>query len=227
MRMKNKKGISHVEVVLSFVIFLGFLIFLISIFRPFKVTSGDNLDLLERGIKEYASTDINFVTLKLNSPASCFSFNYNLSNIIVKTETGIAEAYSKKENSLEKIYIKGLGEFFYIYSNEDFAEKSFSDSCISLDESNYTLGLFRNYNIFSFDKLKNLAENYYLDYENLSRGLAAGKDFAFSLKNYEGISILNALRNIPKTSVYARDLPIQIVYNNATFEYAVLNIKTW
>jgi len=231
--IKTKQGFSHIEVVLSFVIFLGFLIFLFAIFNPFKINSKSDvyIDITERAIMDNISAKVDFFTMKLKEDASgCFYFTYglNLSNIVVKDNSySRTDASSILIDNKKQIKIDGAGNFFYIYSSDEFEESVVSGSCEELTGDEYNIGLFRSYEMVSFSKLNSLAENYNSDYLNLKKGMGLTKDFSFNVRESSGNITLTTNKKTPKTEVFARDKPIQLVYQNGSFKYAILNIKTW
>lgn len=244
--IKNKKAMSHVEVILSFIIFTGFVIFLLAILNPFKSLSGGQvyLDAAERGIKDAASVNVDFLTIKVNTDISgnCFSFEYHsaLNKIIVKDENyNPVDAYSTGTGDVRNIVINGKEGFFYIYSCEKFNEKSFSGSCQGLSEggTGYTLGLARDYKMLSLDKLTELKTKYENDYENAKKdiGLPASKEFLFSVRDTSKSTlgkeaadyILKVEKTVPKTKVLARDIRTWMVDEDGTIEYVILNVQVW
>jgi len=237
--IKNKKGMSHVEIVLSFVIFIGFLIFIFSIFNPFRVSDEKEiyLNIIERGIKEQTNVEFKFLSLSLNQSLgeACFYFEYNLSNVVVKNESyDFVAAFSEKSGNKRRIYINGTGSFFYIFSCEEFNESNFSSQhCKKLKQKDYTLGLLRRYDVTSYSKLENLTKKYDLNYEGIKGeiGLPSSKDFSFSVRDTNLSSrkpILTVNKTISKqVGILTRDVPIQLLYSNGTLKYAILNIQVW
>jgi len=225
----NKKGISHIEMILSFVIFMGFLIFVLSIFQPFKTEEkGDiNLDTLEREILDKIVVNVESFSINLVSKKDCFYFPYSTDKVAVKDEDGeIVEGYSSGGN----IFIRSSKQFFYIYSSNEFIEKSFSGSCNALKETDYSLGLFKTLKMASSIKLEQLQQDYTQDYENTKKVLEipASQEFSFSVRDTLGTNLLGVEKQVPRTEkVLARDVPIQISYPDGNFKYAVLNIRTW
>ena len=65
--IKNKKGISHIEVIISLVIFIGFLIFLFVFLKPVRnrEISQTILDTAENGILDFLEVDYNYISVKL------------------------------------------------------------------------------------------------------------------------------------------------------------------
>ena len=230
--MKNKKGLSHIEVILSFVIFLGFLIFILAIFNPFRLSSDNagEIYLAEKEIVAYSSLEVKFLSLVLNYiPNKCFYFNYSLDEVIAKDEFyNFTPAYSIQQNN--EIYINGTNRFYYILSSDEFEERDFSGQCTGLEKTNYTLGLFTKYNMTSYAKMTELANRHNSDYLSLKSELKipASDDFAFSISDSLNNLLLNISKKPPSNAkVVARDVPIQLVYKNGTIIYAKLNIKVW
>ncbi len=221
---------SHVEVILSFVIFLGFLIFIFSFINPFQITEDKNvyLNLLERGIKENVSVEVFFLPLKIENEKECFSIYYEdgFENAIkVKNEQGLVESYKEKS---WKFHVNGSGTFFYVLSSKEFEDRGYLE-CDKLEKNNYTLGLWRNYKLVSNKSLWNLKKEYEENYENLKEyfRLPSSKDFLFEVK-IENKNILNMSNiNLKKGNVYSRNLPIEIVYKDGVIKTGTLNMRIW
>lgn len=235
----TKKAMSHIEMILSFVIFVGFLIFIIAIFNPFKDASPNRLylDMLERNIKENAKTELIFLTTGLDiNPANipnypgCFFFVYNLSKISVKnSDNNHVESLTRVISGNNRIFIKSNRDFYYIYSSEEFKEDNFEYSnCMALSAADYKLGLFRKYDFISNNSMVNMEKEYYDNYELLKEKLQipADMEFAFSAKTNDAIFAKAENKNAGKRAV-ARELPIEIVYADGEFKTGVLNIKIW
>ena len=235
--MKNKRGITHVEIILSFAIFVGFFIFLMAIFRPFSTSSGGEiyLDVVEREIKKSVSADVYFQTIKINESITindCFCLEYKLGNVIVKNEFETIITAETGEN----LCIKSTGKFFYVYSSKEFPDSDsnalYNSDCQNLlKDKNYVLGLIRSYSFYSNNKLNKLHFRTMQNYDDVKDELeiAKSEDFSFSLRDKETNEIiLENTKNATKMRrVLARDVPIQLVYNDGGFDYAMLNIKVW
>ncbi|MBU1135969.1 MAG: hypothetical protein ABIG37_00660 [Nanoarchaeota archaeon] len=234
--MKNrkflKKGASHVEVIMSFVIFIGFFVFLFSIFNPLKIPTDNEayLSIAERGIKDFSLIKVYFITIDVkNFNKDCFYFDYDgLSRIIVKDkDERIVEAYNDK--NIIKIN-SGKG-FYYIYSNEIFKENKFPDAdCKELKGADFEFGLFRSYDMVSNKTLFDFEKKYNSDYEELKKEInfPASREFSFSVKTFDGQSIADGEKEVPATAgVLAKNIPVQVVFENGDIKYCALNIKIW
>lgn len=227
-----KKGMSHIEVILSFVIFVGFLIFLLAIFNPFKSEGKDRsyLDVLERAIIQNTSIEVEFMSVNIETLQNeCFSLDYALDNIIVRDENkNIIPGYS----SNNKLFINGIGKkFLYIYSSEAFEEQTFSGECNQLSEgTDYTLGLYRVEKYISNDSLneiKNKIDDATI-YMELKRyyEIPNSMEFSFSVRDTAGIYLISS-RTKDAKEIISRDIPIQIIFKDGSIKVAILNIKIW
>jgi len=89
MRIKNKKA-THVGVILSFVIFITFVVFLIVILRPTSNLHNNEkatIELLKKNIQNFVSAEItSFILTPSDTPSNCFNLNdsgYDLSEFNV------------------------------------------------------------------------------------------------------------------------------------------------
>ena len=230
MRKMNRKGISHLEVILSLVIFVGFTLFLLVIINPFNTTKSRyvTLDTMERGIGLETNIELSQITLSLNKDVTgCFGVELPLEdNVIAKNENDIRFGAKRIGN---KIYIAPDGKFYTVYSSREFEENDPGTNCINLVIGDYNLGLLRNYSVTSFSKVESLKEKYDSDYENLKKELGIStSDFSFIIMDTQGNEIIKATRSrATKINVDVRNVPVQLVYKNGTIKYVMLNIQTW
>lgn len=234
--MINKKGVSHLEMIISFIIFAGFVLFLLLYF-PIRNPQGSSvaLDDAERGILDFVNLRIVYYTIVLNNTGNlpkdgCFNLSSELRNISVRNETDeILDAYSDSKNN----YIQLSGKFYTIYSSSLFYEKNPGNlvSCLILEEiKGYTIGITRVYNIVSYEKISLLKNSYEHDYSSLhdKLGIPIKNDFGFVLRDTNGKEVMKAVKQRPsRAEVFARDIPVQVAHNNGTFNYFILNVQAW
>ena len=241
MKRKEKRGAAHIEIILSFVLFISFLLFIFMFINPTKRTEPSRvlLDIAEQGIEKSSSINVTSMVLKIEQSISenCFTIDLaeiNISNIVGNKKAAVKDAddeviNSKKSGSI--LQIQKSRDFYKIFLSEDFKETSSSlVNCKDLDEENLTLGQTKTTKIISFKKLAELKLNYETGYENLKESFdfPTGNDFGFMIKDTKGNTILNVLKEKPAgISVIAREKPVQMVYENATFVSAMLNTQAW
>lgn len=243
----NKRG-SHVGVVLSFVVFITFLIFLYSVMEPSIKIQKDKqslLDYLERELIEKFSANMTIFTLTIKEECSqnCIEIE-NLMNVegittkmLVKNESeSLCEAYISGEGSSNLLIKRGDSEnkFFKIYCSEESEtlESSTIHPCGNLGEEDYAFGLTRMGGYIFETKITELIEVYgeiYGEgYENLKEELKipAGSEFGFSFTYSDG-AVEGTEEKEVLTSVYVEEIPIQYIDEKANINSGFLNIKVW
>ena len=232
--MKNKKAASHIEIVLSFVIFVGFLIFLFAIFQPTKIGKKSEIiiDNLERSFKERVSSQLYFFTINTNESIGCFIIEYALNDnqkVIVKDSS---RKTLNANSSASEIFINGENNnFFFIYISQDFNENEGSFfECRKLEKTAYNVGLLRNYDVVSYKALEELKTEYDNNYERLKSGMNIpnSQNFAFIIKDVSGTEIISGRKRLSKArEVFAREIPIELAEPNGDTRIAILNLQIW
>src|SRR3989338_7005978 len=146
---KSKKGVSsHVEIMISFIIFISFVVFILMMFRPVKLFSkiSTSLDMAESGILEYVSTNLSVTSLILNftpgvgdvpKVGDCLYFNFSVKQVIIKDEDGNTTNSNSRGN--KEIYFNATEKKFYkIYSEKNLVERKVDNGkpkiCTELNE---------------------------------------------------------------------------------------------
>ena len=238
--IKMKKASMHIEIILSFIIFVSFLIFILSIF-PITMTekSKIGLDIAERMVLNNTKSDVFYFTVVLNeTQKKCFWVNNsNVGTAIVKNEAGGSVIFINENNAGEKkVFINDLtGRFYGIYSSPDFVDpgNSFNTNpCSDLSKKGEAVdyGTTRIINALSYEKLMNLNASYYLDYAALRTSFSMPKkdNFGFMVKDSRGNVMIRAIKSrADKIEVMARETPVQIFYNNGSSVFLMLNVQSW
>lgn len=235
----DKKG-SHVGIVISFVIFITFVLFIYLIIQP--SLSGQEkkifLESLEQSLIQESSAELTTASVKLSgSPdgSGCFLLNGFLTEtgmgneIIVKNNGGTGMTADVSGNNLE---VEDNGDsFFRVYYSEEFSPAGGSlSNCDSLSEgSGYNIGLLKTSNEIFESKIKTLIQ----DYKNNLDGLKARLDFPdasefglnFTYSN--GTSISVGQEEVFGTSVFVGDRQIQYISESGLKEVGKLNVRVW
>ena len=230
----NKKA-THVEIILSFVIFVMFLIFVIFISTPVIKTEKNKdlaLEILESNLIEKISKNMKVVTVFNNSATeSCLviditSLGFDVSELdfTVKSEAGnnIKSNYSsgflkiETTENLSKIY----------YANETFNDYTYNPGVNPCAPSE--VSLIRTYDFVFETEMINLISEYNSNYINLRDELDVlpRHDFSFNFMYNNGILIGPNQKRVTK-SVYVKDIPIQYIDKNANINFGVINLKIW
>ncbi len=240
--IKNRRG-SHVGIMVSFVIFVTFLIFVFAVLEP-SISSQKGkkaiLNFLEAGIIGETSYDMTSGTIRLASSlgAGCIELNSG------RTELGIGKRIIAKDNSEKALnsYISASNEnnlkiqgttppttFLKIVYSGAFGELGMSSSsCTVLNEgSGYYVGLTKTEKYLFETKIIELIGRY-SDYDVLRNELKIpeGTEFGYGIKLSNGTAI-ETYTEYPETDVYIKETPIQYVDSNGNILIGYLKTKIW
>jgi len=210
MKIKNKKAQAYIEVIVSFVIFTGFLLFLFVFFNPLKQPVGSNLigsvfDKLDERLEiSMKSISIDLDKLAIGGDfdsITCFELdNVDLisdldcgsSRVVVK----VKDAYGGDDGGVSggvsgnSLYFqKGPSDnvFYTISCSEEFEVASYSDSCFNLQSEHYKLGIVVERILWSESKLTELKSAYDSQYRELKGQILPGSnDFALVILENNG-----------------------------------------
>ncbi|MDD5149131.1 MAG: hypothetical protein PHC28_01440 [Flavobacterium sp.] len=228
--MKSKKSLSHVEMMISFSLFVIFLILLFAIFNPLETSSSNevSLSIIEKWINENAEIDVKTSTLIIQtaSVGDCFSVDK------ISEEKVVAFKDEKKiisENS-DKTFLENKGAGVYsLYFSDYFSSGNFDEDCVALSDGEYSFGVTKDEKFLLVSKVEKLEENYYSDYESLKKEIGiSGNDFEFILQEINGKKIINATMNEPSgVNIYSENINVEVIDENANIKNLILNLKIW
>ena len=244
--MKFKRG-SHVGMILSFVIFITFIVFLYSVFKP-AINTGENkkaiLDDVEKGVLENISSNFTTAIVQIkngkNSRDNCIQFQGLLSSLFI---SGISYNYMLKvkddSGTIQSGYQFGGADliidrtdnsktFFKIYLSPNFTTIG-TKSCTLIPGNNFNVGSITTDNFPFESKINYLADYYTNSYNKLKADLKIipGNDFGFVFTKSDG-TVGASAGNPPKTAnVFTDEVPIQYIDNNANILSGFINIKVW
>jgi hypothetical protein len=247
--MKNKRA-SHVGMIISFVIFVTFIVFLYGVMKPTINTGQDKKDLIgyiEMQIIKDASASLTTASVNLddkNEDNSCVYLSgfFTLiqdyipsAKIFVKNEENsdqFAGEYSSVGSSNLAIKRTTNNKFFKVYYSLEFLEKSIiTDNCKKIEEDGYNVGSITIDKYVFLKKITNLKTTYESlgGYEQLKNDLniPPGSEFEFTFKPAVGypISVDNGLKE--PNDIYVEETPIQYVDESANIQSGFIRITGW
>ncbi len=227
----NKKA-SHVGMVLSFVIFITFLMLLYTVLEP-GISQQENkeyfLEIAQQKIVSYLNSNFTTTTIRVNEEfemPECGEIKQIISpreNVIVKDlSEDILEASS--ENTNVKIKSTGSEKRFKIYSSEKFEKNSEIETCENI-EGNYEVGSTNTEQQIFEKSILSFIEDYNKNYLELKNKLGIGEDFGFIFeRNNTEISTNFEARS---TNIYSKEVPILYIDSDANAKFGVIKIKIW
>lgn len=242
---KNRKG-AHVGIILSFVIFITFVVFLYTVVRPGISTGANKATTLEYiKLKIIANVSANFTSTSVkineedNPNKDCVTLEnfllppqLNPVNIKIKNEGGgMEDAYYNADDfwNLRIDREDSESTFFKVYHSPKFPLLTDGTSdCDLLTEEEYQRGLIKVDRYIFEDDLENLISYYNSSYEQLKEEfkISPADEFAFGFIKSDGTSI-SAGESPQTTNIYADEIPIEYIDENINIQSGFLNIKVW
>lgn len=235
--MTNKRGISTVEMIVSFTIFFAFVVFIMAYLNPIKKDiSGSLLDNLDAGMKKNAMSDLMEVPLITSeAPTNCISVDLNNPSFPLNISKG---NFSVKALNDSIIPHNRVGNIFYIQNTADKLYRIIQSDEIDKDNTAmsgicgfpYTLSVERDERIYSYKKLAGINDLYYNSYASYTQlkqqlNYPITSDFAIVITNDE--VNFSMMRNISSnTKVQVRRYPIQILKNDVKKD-ASMSLIVW
>ena len=231
-----KKNGSHVGFVLSFVVFVTFLIFIYSVLIPTTKVKDKPLILekIAENLLKNISSEIITLTISV-SPE--FEFNSECvsisdSELISRLKKGFVVKSNEKildYQSSTVFKIKNENKrFLKIFSSDSFEDKTkFLGSCESIDD-NFEINSVKIEN-YSFEKKINLLFEFYeRDYENLKTSLEIPEDAEFEFDFYDDNGNVIATKNTTAlTNIYSKKISFQYINDSASLVFGEINLRIW
>ena len=241
----KKSGISHIEVILSMVLFITFVIIGLAFFNPATSSRFVSSSL------EYASDEIlDEIEIDLESFSVVIKEEWTESEIgveIIDIENGNkgmkvvnslgVEVPSSRDRQMVYFTRNPSDRFFSVLLSEGFDLADDSVNPVVTDPANYDIGSASSRKVVSEEKTLELQGRYDTDYEDLKTGspeedgfnLAYRLDFSFSLifsdkpeKNIE------AVRDIPSgLEVFSDVERVEVLTTEEELTSADLLVKIW
>jgi hypothetical protein len=231
--MMNKRGVSTIEIIVSFAIFVAFVVFILLYINPTKQDWTPSLLIdLETGVKQTASVEIMEVPIVVTGAAGgCInisipqplrdSSNGNIS-VLDLDNKNITNGVNLNGNSVQ---MERTGTFYRIIQSTEIDKNTPLDGCQSVT---YTPSVERSELIYSYKKLIAMNNSYYT-----KDGYTALKQqLNFPLTSDFGIAVstdtfnITMQKNIPLTQVRVTNYPVQILKDDVKTT-GTITLKVW
>ncbi len=239
-RRGDKRG-SHIGVVISFAIFVAFLIFLYTLAQPsFQQKEQENAlrVYLEKTLIENVSSELTIITVNVSSSSlsECISLDGLIGTFEITPRIFVwnAEQVSTQSgiqgNDLRIQREDPSDVFFKIHHSEDFPDRgSGSWTCENLVEGvGYDLGVTKVEKYIFSENVIALINDYIGRYEMLKDDLKIPDtyEFGFGLIYSGGNAIETPDRDVQK-NIYIKEIPIQYVNELGKIQTGFLVLKIW
>lgn len=243
--IKNKIG-SHVGVIISFVIFITFLVFLFVILKPSLEVAEEKeatLNNIESLFFEYLNSNLTTISLNIDNDVTltgqnCLKFNSVESisatglegnNLYVKnlanTNVGF---YWQTSGSNLLTENSGQNKFFKIYASDEISSQQNTLSiCQNIGVSDYSVGIVKTENGIFEKKILETMQFYKIDYSALRQAIGiSSSEFDFDFV-YNNGTIISAGGVNHQTDIFAKEIPINYFNSSLNNNAGSIIIKTW
>ena len=216
----EKTSQGHIEVILSMVLFIGFLIFIFLFLNPsFRTKQELPIKDIQDKVIERISSDIGKLSVIVNTEDDCYSLMAFSKDVNDKYDNNFIEINDSQDPRRYTIY---YGNFF---------DPSLIGviSCSDKIGKDFSLGGYTEESIIVYEKIKELKKDYEENYGGLKESLKVD-DFSFKVKDLDGNFVAELIvdKKIPEnTNVASKDTPIRVMDNRGNIKEFILNIKTW
>lgn len=235
----KKRGISHVEIILSFVLFVVAVGFALYIFSP-----GGGSRIAE------SSLDYSFIEITRNTSTSVETFSVIINksvitgNLIALNFSGVLGNVSVRTYNEEKLDSSRFGDLVIVegpssgWSNTDLIYVSFGQEFgddglaqVEVNNSYYSIGSSISKKIVSEKNFLSLNSTYYSSYSSLKGrnqfNLPQRVDFGFSLVFEDNDSIVSEKKIPAGLESFSESRRVEVLRTNGEIVFADLNVKVW
>ena len=234
--LSNKRGISHFEMIISFIFFVGFVFFIFMVLKPYDTSTLSNTAVgkLYDSLGEKVNTNLSTVFLRANytGGSDCFSvdlpeeiFSYPVRNEGSSvTKLDGTEIDSKISDA--NLNIKKTGDaFFRVAISPEFDNEDIK-SCETLKD--YEFGEPVEREVFSYKALLKMNKSYFDDYDDLKRELSVPPVFDFAIV-FDGLGIkMEPRHGAPKSiDVMARSYVAGVLKSDGNLTNEEFSLRIW
>lgn len=241
MKSIGKRG-SHVEMIISFSMFILFISAVFIMIEPTIKDKGDKttiINSLKEIILNNVSSNVTLTLIKIHSSYNPSENCITLSeggwksgeNVVVKN-TLEQKVDSNYEDTSVDVAWTGEERFFRVYSSPESLDPILlsSENCANPSEGNDFFISFIHTEKYPFEsRLFELNSIYSSSYEELktSLGIPKEEEFAFFFINSTGDTSISSEKEAKSRNVYYREFPLIYVDNHSNIDSGVLRISVW
>lgn len=229
----NQRGMSHIEVILATLMFVGFIVFAFYFFTPMSKNSiaDSSVDYLIRELENNLTVEVQKYSVILNSDSKTF-VNVSINNIGISDRVRVEDYHeSVLSSSIENgdIYFDRAGnEYAIIYLSEDLPYVTNSISSNELEQEP-PLGASSVSNMLSIIRLKEIVNIYNSNYEELKGKLniPSQTDFSFYFQYSNGTTIRVSKKIPENVNIYSDQKYYEVLNAEGSRGFGKLVVLTW
>lgn len=233
--MMNKKGLSHIEFVVSFIVFIGFIVFAFAFFNPLSSqrTLKSTMDYAWIEISQHGREEAETYSISISN-----SFVQPLMNIFVdgvpleyfaKAEDFYGNPLPTFRDTNGIVFLdRGINQFIRITYSKSIQNGLPISGTTPIGNTQYVISSSEVKELYSEKLFLDLNQSYYSDYSALKQelNLPNRMDFGFVITFQD--SQINAINQIPEgVEVLSKNDRIEIIRSSGKREYAEVRVLVW
>lgn len=233
----NKKGLSHIEFVVSFVIFIGFIVFAFVFFNPLQSqrTLKSTMDYAWIEVSQEGREDIETYSISIVSPITPLELKVRIDGVPLNYNASVEDIdgtpIPTHRDSAGIVYFTrqtNNDKFFRIKYSESLTDSGPILPGASDLSSHYAISSSEVEEIYSEKLFFDLNQSYYSDYSGLKQRLNLPNRMEFGFVVTLSDKQINAVNQIPEgIEILSKNDRIEIVRNSGEREYADLRVLVW
>ena len=231
-----KRGISAIEMIVSFILFLGFLVFIFAFMNPLSMPASRSLlTTLETSFNENATIEIETIPFAINEEnvIGCFQIEKEFGNNFFITDKDRKNVNFKIEGN--KITIENKGKFYYINKGISVpgAYTCLNPQTLQKGEKKlgnaYSLSVPRTETMYYSKYLAEINKSYYNNYSGLRQDLKfpESSDFAIVVFDESKNKMFEMTKPLPRTNILSKEFPVEILSENGVIIKGYMRLLVW
>jgi len=231
-----KRGLQHIEAILAFLLFIGFLLAALFFFNPLDTRRVVDSSLFYTfdEIKEEASITLESYSILIKSEipqtvSIIIQTGFNSSIVEDISGNKVPAVYDEVTHQLTFDRLSIENTFFMVKFSNEFPEENVNNLNDPLNPNNYTISSSGSRELISENKILELNSSYYNDYEGLKKqfNLPGRVGFGFTLVFSRDDEIVSEI-NIPGgIEVFSESERIDVLRKDGTLSKADLIVRVW
>jgi hypothetical protein len=229
----RKKAMSHhIEMTFAFVIFISFVLFIITFVKPYDNNYLTDSVVYGLNYHFFEYVKINIITFFVsiensNGLGNCFKINLPTELITNSANSSFVKIVnSNKVNSDLNGNLLSIqnsqNSSYFVFLSREFNDTDLS-TCIDNGNYDYKFGSFQEEEVISVNKLNEMKEKYDNDYDALKKQLAIPSVFDFAIVS----DIVKMEKEEFSSEVLAKDYIYKVLYPDGTIKSVRFTIKLW
>lgn len=236
----EKRGLSNIEMVLAFIIFIGAVLFAVYFFlNHFNQNQKENsLDFVNSQIVSNLNAEVKSYSVKINR--SAFPNDQEILAVNINTEIALEENIAAFDfngvsvpidlvNGIVYLNVSKSGDLFKIEISKEISRNyTLFSNLPASNENYYNIASNTKNTLPSEMKVEELNKNYYLEYDKLKSDLGINRGFDFGFEaDFAGNNVKMEKDISKQDSVFVSNKRIEFLRKNGKIEFTDVKTKVW